>query len=417
MLYTTERQHADPPSRLQAFAMPVAYRYTAIRSDGTREDGELTASSVGEARAALQATGLFPIALHERRRRFIRPTAPSIESCAVGLRMLATLLDSKLAMDRVLEAFEVVAPDDWRHGNVARLRAAVREGRPFGAALRSADLSLPTHILGLIEAGDAAGALPASLRQAATLLEDSARHRREIRGALAYPTVLALSGSVAVALLAGVVLPRFSGLLLEVGQELPTSAALLLQIVAALRAFAPLAIGLTAVLGILCLVVVRSNEQMRRALYDALLRVPVVGPIRHASASARSSAALSGLLSAGVPIAIGLLHVAEAAGDPSVRARLLAARGQVVRGVSLSAAFAATRAVRTSTMQLVRAGEMAGELVEMLRLAAQVEHEWSSRRLQAVVRLVEPTLILCFGAIVAFVAAALLQSVYAIRPI
>ena len=52
----------------------------------------------------------------------------------------------------------------------------------------------------------------------------------------------------------------------------------------------------------------------------------------------------------------------------------------------------------------------------MLRTSARIESEWSLSRVRTLTKLIEPLLILGFGAIIAFVAAALLQAVYSIRP-
>ena len=51
----------------------------------------------------------------------------------------------------------------------------------------------------------------------------------------------------------------------------------------------------------------------------------------------------------------------------------------------------------------------------ILRAADLAEREAESR-LRALVLLLEPTLVLLFGGLVAFIAAALLQAVYSLRP-
>jgi type II secretory pathway component PulF len=52
----------------------------------------------------------------------------------------------------------------------------------------------------------------------------------------------------------------------------------------------------------------------------------------------------------------------------------------------------------------------------MLEHASRIESERAERIVKAAVRLVEPALIIVFGGLVALVAAALLQAVYAVRP-
>jgi general secretion pathway protein F len=89
----------------------------------------------------------------------------------------------------------------------------------------------------------------------------------------------------------------------------------------------------------------------------------------------------------------------------------------VVGGERLSSALAHTSAVTASTVQLVRAGEATGDLAGMLEHAARIEGEWAEQRVKALVRIVEPVMILVFGVIVAVIAASLLQAVYSVRPV
>jgi type II secretory pathway component PulF len=94
----------------------------------------------------------------------------------------------------------------------------------------------------------------------------------------------------------------------------------------------------------------------------------------------------------------------------------MAAREAVVAGAPLSRALADHDAVTPTVVRLARAGEESGTLGPMLARAAAMEAERAERLVRNAVRLLEPALILLFGGIVAFVAAALLQAVYSVRP-
>jgi type II secretory pathway component PulF len=149
---------------------------------------------------------------------------------------------------------------------------------------------------------------------------------------------------------------------------------------------------------------------------ELLLNVPVAGGLRASAATARSCAALAALLKSGVPIAPALQHAAVAAGDAAIEARILAARAATVQGGRLSTALADQSAVTETAVRLVRAGEETGELATMLGHAARFERERTGALMRAAVRLLEPAMVVLFGGLIAFVAGALLQAVYSIRP-
>jgi general secretion pathway protein F len=94
----------------------------------------------------------------------------------------------------------------------------------------------------------------------------------------------------------------------------------------------------------------------------------------------------------------------------------MTAREAIVEGRRPSDALAAEEALTLTAIRLTRAGEETGRLWEMLSHAASLERERSESMVKSAVRLLEPSLILLFGGLVALVAAALLQAIYSVRP-
>jgi general secretion pathway protein F len=96
---------------------------------------------------------------------------------------------------------------------------------------------------------------------------------------------------------------------------------------------------------------------------------------------------------------------------------LLAAREAIAHGDRLSAAVEREGALTPVVVRLIRAGEESGRLAAMLDHASRIEGDRAAQLVRNAVRLLEPALILAFGALVALVAAALMQAVYAARPV
>jgi general secretion pathway protein F len=67
-------------------------------------------------------------------------------------------------------------------------------------------------------------------------------------------------------------------------------------------------------------------------------------------------------------------------------------------------------------VRLIRAGEETGRLAGMLEHAARIEGVRAEATVRSAVRVIEPAMIIGFGAVVALVAASLLQAVYSVRP-
>jgi len=267
----------------------------------------------------------------------------------------------------------------------------------------------------MIRAGERGSQLGIALNQVATLLEQEADLVERVRQALLYPLLLAVVGTASVLVIGTVVVPRFAEVLRDIGQQLPLATRMLLAGSSFISHFWILLIGLTAVFAWAGVEWVRRPAGRRR-LDEALLSLPAVGRVRLALATARVTSALGGMLRAGIPLLAALDAAGDAAGDVAVAARLKRARERVSQGAPIAASLEREGAISTSALQLVAVGESSGRLGEMTLRAGNLAAQEAERGLRTVVTILEPTLIVAFGIVVAFVAAALLQAVYSLRP-
>lgn len=147
-----------------------------------------------------------------------------------------------------------------------------------------------------------------------------------------------------------------------------------------------------------------------------MLNAPVLGPLIHQLASGRVAETLGALLQGGVPVLAAIDTAGQAAGNLEVTRRLARARDRVAIGSSVAAALAAERALVDHTVRLAALGDASGKLGEMLSKAGELAMTEGERRIQSMISLIEPVMILGFALVIGFVAAALLQAVYALRP-
>ncbi|HEX2780183.1 MAG TPA: type II secretion system F family protein [Gemmatimonadaceae bacterium] len=392
----------------------VTFRYRAARADGTLELGTLGAASREQASALLAARGVWTLEIEERGSGVARKARMSAAELALGLRILADLLDAGLPIARALILLEALAPPSWR-ALLPVARDSVREGKSLARALGSAPVSLPPLVIGIVQAGEAGSGLALAVRRAAELMDDRARTDAALRSALAYPALLAIGGTAAVALLAGVVLPKFAAILADLGQALPPTTQLVLRVAAMVRATAIPAVIATAALAVVWLRWV-STPPGRARWHELLLASPGLGALRLSTATSRTLSALSALLDAGIPIAAALQHASGAAGDAAIAQRMTRVRTRVVHGERLSSALMEERGATATAARLARAGEETGQLAAMTARAAGIERERADRMVKSAIRFIEPGMIVAFGALVALVAAALLQAVYGVRP-
>lgn len=391
----------------------TAFRYAAARADGATVRGRLDAASGPDAAAILSARGLFPVLVEP-----VTPVAtwwtprPSLRSRAIVLQSLATLVDAGLPLEKALAATEHLATGRLRDA-VAQATARVREGTSLAAALDGETQAFSGVTVGLIRAGERGVGLGPALQQAATQLDREAESVARVRTALAYPALLAVAGSVSSAVIVLFVVPRFAAILSDLGETLPAATRALIGLSSFARHYGLL----LAVVAVAAAAFAATEIARNRATFDrALLRLPVIGELRMGLATARVARTLAALLDTGTPALQALSIAKNAAGDAEVAGRMERARERVAEGAGVGAALAGARALTPTALQLLAVGEQSGQVGPVLLKAADLDEARAERTLRVLVGLLEPALIIAFAGMVAFVAAALLQAVYSVRP-
>ena len=391
-----------------------AFRFRAARADGGIVDGVIDAGSVGQASGVITDRGLFPIVVIPVETGIGARRSASRRDLSIVFQSLAALTAAGVPLERAVGSSEALARGALRDA-LADARLRLQQGESLAQALAATPGVVPATVLGMLRAGERGSQLPLALDQIARDLEQEADLVARVRQALAYPLLLAVVGIVSILVIGTVIVPRFAELLGDLGQDLPPATHVLLAGSTLLaRYWFLLVLALAGGVGWLAEVIRRPTS--RRWIEEALLRIPAFGPVRLALATARVTRALGGMLAAGMPLLAGLDAAREAVGDLAVADRLARARERVTQGAPLSASLEREGALTSSALQLVQVGESSGRLSEMLRRAGDLAAQEAERGLKVLVTLVEPALIVSFGGMVAFVAAALLQAVYAIRP-
>src|ERR1041385_3704235 len=318
-----------------------------------------------------------------------------------------------MPISQALQAASQVASGDVRAA-LLEIRANVERGAPLSAGLAEHPRLFSPLYVGLVRAGERSGDVDSAFARLATQLEREEQLRAKILSASIYPMLLATAGSIAVSVLLFFVLPKFVTLLEGSGARLPSSTATLLSFSSFLHRIWPV---LLLVPFIVAAIVAwgRNTEDGRRFWSRAFLTIPIVSSLRSYALAARFSRLLGVLLGGGAPLLVALDDTIESLGDPVAKDDVSRLRTLVREGSSLRAAIATSPIFPPLLAQLVGVGEEAGQLREFLTKSAEIFEERTERATQRVAALLEPGMIVVFGAIVAFVALSLLQAIYGIN--
>lgn len=393
----------------------TAFRYRAATPEGKIVEGVLQAPSRDGVLADLRARALFPVAVEEAADADVSRGRGGRAGASLRLqltRSLSTLLESGFPVDRALSVAADLTDDAMLRGVVQAVRQDVRAGRSLSDAFAAHPRIFPPVYVAMVAAGEAGGTLGPTFGRLATLQEEEAELRSQLVSALLYPALMMIAGGMAVTLLVFVVLPQFAGVLQDAGARLPFTTRVLLATTSAASRWGWL-VALVAAASIWAgAYAIRTPAG--RAKWDAfLLRIPGVGDLIRRVATARIARILGMLLQNGVPL-VNSLEIARGTAGNVVLGRGL---GDAVRAVREGKTLAASAGpiLPKLARQMMAVGEETGTLPEMLLRVATVYDREVRDTLKRAITLVEPTLILLFGAIVGFIALGMLQAIYSIN--
>ena len=394
--------------------MTVRFRYRASTGAGELIDGIVEAGSRDGLLEQLRRRHLHPVAIEElapsgaRRQRQLGRRAATTR----WARNFAALLGAGTPVDRALEITSQQAGNDGLAAVLSELREAVRGGADLSSALAEYPSYFSAVVPAMVRAGEVSGALDTVFGQVADHLDEVDELRAQVRSALLYPMLMAVVAAIGVAVMLLFVVPRFAGILEDVGGTLPLTSRILIlagDIVSRFWWLLLLAAGGIA----FAIVELYRQPENRRQLHARRLQWPVVGDLERKYLTARFARTLGLLLQNGLSL-IPALRIARASvTNMHAAAELETATNAVAEGRGLALTLRAT--LPALAVQMLAIGEESGRLEDMcLRIANTYDGE-VRRAVKTAVALIEPVMIVVFGALVGFVALAMLQAIYSIN--
>jgi type IV pilus assembly protein PilC len=327
-----------------------------------------------------------------RRRVSDRRLAPAV-------RQLAVLIGAGVA---AVDALGLVAEqsDDRRvRGAFEDMARHVERGGTLAEAVATRCDVFPPLAASLIGAGELGGVLEAVLQRLAAHLEQSARLRRTVLGALAYPAIVVTAAVTVTTALLGWVVPVFAGAFAAAGADLPMPTALVLGLSAALRSRWPLAVGALAG-GAATAATLLRTPRGRQQRDRWLLRLPGLGGLLAKAAVARATRTLGTLLGCGVAVLDAIDIAGRTAGNLVVAEALDAARARLAGGGSLARALEEHAVIPPGARQMIRVGERTGTLDVMLARVADACDDDVQSAAATLLAILEPALILFLGLVI-----------------
>ena len=391
------------------------FSYTARDMTGQLVTGRLSANTESDALAALSGQSLFPIKVASDE---AKPKGAGIsfggkrvsaQKISVFYEQLSTLMTNGVPMLRSLKILQEQTQIPALSEAVADVISRVEDGETLSNSFRHHPKVFSEMAVNMSKAGAEGGFLEDALTRVAKFTEQQAELRSRTIGALIYPMVLAVIGSIIVSVLLIFFVPSFGSIFETMRSQgnLPTPTIWLLGFSEFLQSWWWM-MGLLMLFLYMAAMMQLSTPQGRLFADKWKLKIPLLGSVLTSLAICRFCRVLGTLLKNGVPILRGLEISSEATGNKVLEAAIMQASDNITSGETLAKPLAESKQFPRNVTEMISVAEESNTLDDVLINISEGLEKQTMRKLEIMVKLVEPLMLVVMAGIVMFVVIALL---------
>lgn len=388
------------------------YEYKAIGRNGAETSGHEHAANLDALKHILRRQQLTLLHAKQKKNALIG------QAIVIAFtNELAPLISSGIPLDRALQIIGEDSRDAKVTNLAAQLRKSIKRGESFSQALEQYGRFDPM-LIALIQVGEASGDLAQVLKILEKHYQDSQKIRRELVASMTYPAIMALVALLSIIGLALYVVPVFKDIFSEDGDRLlPLGTRILFSASDFLITYGWIVIVLIGAVAASGIALIIRNDAVNRKWHTLLLRIPLLGELQAYFAAFKLAKSLSIMLAAGLPLVRGIEISRPLLGNRIQREGLDICLNGLRKGESVPQAFAHVPALPVQFTRYLKLGNETGGLAPSLSKVSDLLREDFGNRLNFLIGILNPLIIIAMGGIVGFMVMSILLAVFSLSDV
>lgn len=371
--------------------MPV-YKFRAINESGSTFSDVVEAESVEMVNSILTARGYIPLSVTEQglaagglvwTRVKERLTPIRIPELILFTKQFRTMMRAGVSIIRLLEVLENQTENPMLRRIVIDMSNDIKEGASLYEAFSEHPQAFSPLYCGMVQAGEASGALPDILERLLYIVEHEHKIKSDVKSALQYPMIVLSFLVIAFFILLTFVIPKFVDLFLRSNIALPLPTRICMLLYKLLADYWFLLAG-GVVVGAAVLIYYLRTEQGKYMRDALLLRMPIFGNLFVKAAMSRFSSVFAILQASGVTVLESMKILVGTVGNVAVAREIERIAERLEEGRGIANPLRSAKYFTPIVINMVAIGEEAGSLDEMLREVSEhydVELEYAMKKI------------------------------------
>lgn len=275
----------------------------------------------------------------------------------------------------------------------------VKGGAMLSTALDKHKKVFPNFFRSMVHIGEASGKLDMVFVSLADYYESDSAIKSKVKGALAYPIMLAVMTVAIIILMLAYVVPTFQETLADMDVAIDGLTKAMFDISDFLLEYGNILIlGVIMIVGVLFLF---GKTKLGKRTFDILkIKLPLIGRVNVNLITARFARAFSLLLSSGMDLATALDTISIILGNSYIEERFNEAAEDIRHGVTLTVAFQKQNIFPQMLLQMLSVGERTASLEDVLGRSCTFFDQQVETSLNSLTSKIQPIMLIIMGGVI-----------------
>jgi type IV pilus assembly protein PilC len=367
---------------------------------------------------------------HQPEAEPFHPSFTQQQLCAAKVRQadlilfttqLSVMLDSGVVLSDALDAIAEQAEHGVFREVIMDISEKVKSGETFSKTLAVYPKIFNPMFISMVKASEASGKMAEMLEVLSGYLDFETETRKQIKGALTYPFIMAMMAVAATGTLMFFVLPRFMRIYEAKGVALPKLTQILVNLSKLLQDFQFMTVAITTIIILATALYYWAGTTAGRRTLDFIkIHTPVLGTMFVDMLITRSMRIMATMINTGVTLLDAIEVIQGSCENYYFQQLWLGVNKKIRDGYQLSESILISpgkKLIATGVVQMLRAGEKSGKLGEVCDKVSVFYEKKLESSIKSVMALIEPLMIIILGGVIGTIAIALLLPVFRISSV
>ena len=396
----------------------MKFKYTAFDKQGQKQKGFVEANDINEAKALLKNLVILDI---KPAKSFsfdisFSKTVPSKELSKL-LLTLGLYTKASIPLINAIKLTKNQLENSKLIKFLDKIEKDIKEGKSFYSAIETQKIvNIPPYIVNSIKVGEESGKLPVVLIEMSKFLKDEDKLFSKTKQALIYPFFIIVVAVFMIAFMLTTVVPKIVKVFENLHQHLPAITVFVINSGNFLKHYYMLlGIGFIAIV-VSFLFAYKKIYKFRYFIDSLMLKLPVVKKVIISKELGRFSYLVYILTSSGVNYITAINLATNTIENENIKSTFQKALNEVIEGKKLSVSLVkAGFNYDKSFLQAIALAEETSEVSEILKNISEIYFEENENRINTILSMLEPALIVVVGGVIGMIVTALLLPMFSMN--